>query len=85
MIQAFSEHHHDEDEHGDEDQSNDLESHNLGVYKGLAAVIGIYVFFIIEKIMHMRRARKEKRVIFQTKFFFLYVYLFNQNLTKTKA
>jgi hypothetical protein len=37
-------------------------SHNEGVYKGLGAVVGIYVFYLIEKIMQIRRARKEKKV-----------------------
>lgn len=37
------------------------DDHNAGVYKGLGAVVGIYVFFIIEKLMQMRRARKEKQ------------------------
>lgn len=32
------------------------------VYKGLAATGGIYLFFLIEKIMMIRRARKEKKV-----------------------
>ena len=44
--------------------SNSDHDHNDGVYKGLGAVVGIYVFFLIEKIMQMRRARKEKRVIY---------------------
>ena len=43
-------------------------SHNEGVYKGLGAVVGIYVFYLIEKIMQIRRARKEKKV--NDKFFF---------------
>ena len=47
--------HNDGGSHSDHD-------HNDGVYKGLGAVVGIYVFFLIEKIMQMRRARKEKRV-----------------------
>jgi hypothetical protein len=47
--------HNHSDSHSDSD-------HNDGVYKGLGAVVGIYVFFLIEKIMQMRRARKEKRV-----------------------
>ncbi len=46
--------------HGDGDH---MESHSEGVYKGLGAVAGIYVFFVIEKIMQMRRAKKEKRHI----------------------
>jgi len=40
---------------------HDQETHNEGVYKGLGAVVGIYVFFLIEKIMQIRRARKEKQ------------------------
>jgi hypothetical protein len=60
--------HHDYTEHDDE---HDTSSHDSGVYKGLAAIVGIYVFFLIEKIMHMRRARKEKRVSF-FHFYFLY-------------
>lgn len=50
---AFSEHDHSGQHHDN--------SHNEGVYKGLGAITGIYVFFLIEKIMQMRRARKEKR------------------------
>ncbi len=41
---------------------NDDHDHNAGVFKGLGAVVGIYVFYVIEKIMQIRRARKEKRV-----------------------
>ena len=59
LTKAFMEkHHHGEDSHSDD------HDHNDGVYKGLGAVVGIYVFFLIEKIMQMRRARKEKRVNF---------------------
>lgn len=54
---------------GGHDHSNDHtngghghDDHSQGVYKGLGAIVGIYVFFVIEKIMQMRRARKEKRV-----------------------
>ena len=47
--------------HSDSERAHD---HNEGVYKGLGAVVGIYIFFLIEKIMQMRRARKEKRVNF---------------------
>jgi hypothetical protein len=47
--------------HDHSDGTLDQESHNEGVYKGLGAVVGIYVFFIIEKIMQIRRARKEKQ------------------------
>ena len=66
------EHTHGHEDHHDE---HDTASHDAGVYKGLAAIVGIYVFFIIEKIMHMRRARKEKRVIIS--FVFL-IYYFSQ-------
>jgi zinc transporter ZupT len=51
---AFMENH---DHSGGDHEHN----HNVGVYKGLGAVVGIYVFFIIEKLMQMRRARKEKQ------------------------
>lgn len=50
---AFSEH-----DHGSEGEG---EHSNDGVYKGMGAVVGIYVFFIIERSMQIRRARKEKR------------------------
>ena len=53
-FQAFMENH---DHNGHEDHN-----HNEGVFKGLGAVVGIYVFYVIEKIMQIRRARKEKRV-----------------------
>lgn len=55
-------------DHGHGHQSNGHghshggDDHKVGVYKGLGAIVGIYVFFLIEKIMQMRRARKEKRV-----------------------
>lgn len=49
---AFTEH-----KHG----SQSDHSHTDGVYKGLGAVVGIYMFFLIERIMQIRRARKEKR------------------------
>lgn len=52
---AFSGH-----SHAEGDLANHS-SHNEGVYKGLGAVVGIYVFFIIERIMQIRRARKEKQ------------------------
>ena len=45
-----------------EHNHNENHDHSSGVYKGLGALIGIYVFFVIERIMQMRRARKEKRV-----------------------
>ena len=51
---AFMEEH----SHNSHDHDHD---HNHGVYKGLGAVVGIYVFFLIEKIMQIRRARKEKQ------------------------
>lgn len=58
---AFSEHSHDgghdHDSHGGHD-----DDHTSGIYKGLSALVGIYLFFIIEKTMQIRRARKEKRV-----------------------
>ena len=58
LKKAFTEH-----KHG----SQSDHSHTDGVYKGLGAVVGIYMFFLIERIMQIRRARKEKRVcIFQT-------------------
>jgi hypothetical protein len=49
-------------ENHDHSDSSHSHSHNEGVYKGLGAVVGIYVFYLIEKIMQMRRARKEKKV-----------------------
>lgn len=49
---AFSGH-----DHSHESGSGD--DHKSGVYKGLGAVVGIYVFFLIEKGMQIRRARKE--------------------------
>ena len=59
---AFTEHSHDGDhDHGDGHGSDD---HTSGIYKGLSALVGIYLFFIIEKTMQIRRARKEKRVRF---------------------
>ena len=51
------------EKHSHDDSNNHSDhSHDSGVYKGLGAVVGIYVFFLIEKIMQMRRARIEKRV-----------------------
>lgn len=47
---------------GHDHESNENHDHSAGVYKGLGAVVGIYVFFLIERIMQIRRARKEKRV-----------------------
>ncbi|CAF0919798.1 unnamed protein product [Brachionus calyciflorus] len=52
---AFSEHDH------DHENSHEGHDHSAGVYKGLAAFIGIYVFFIVEKILMIRRSRKEKK------------------------
>ena len=55
---AFMEKH----SHNSHDHDHDHDhNHNDGVYKGLGAVLGIYVFFLIEKIMQIRRARKEKQ------------------------
>lgn len=51
---AFMDHSH--------DHSSSSHDHSAGVYKGMGAIVGIYVFFLIEKIMQIRRARKEKRV-----------------------
>lgn len=36
---------------------------NLNVYKGLGAFFGIYVFFLIEKIVQIRQDYKENKVI----------------------
>ena len=36
--------------------------HTAGIFKGLSALTGIYLFFLIEKTMQIRRVRKEKRV-----------------------
>ena len=58
---AFSDHNHSDGEAESIVNVTTKGSHNEGVYKGLGAVVGIYVFFLIEKIMQMRRARKEKR------------------------
>jgi hypothetical protein len=49
-------------EHTHGNHGND-HSHNEGVYKGLGAVVGIYVFYLIEKVMQIRRAKKEKKVL----------------------
>ncbi|RNA21118.1 zinc transporter ZIP10-like isoform X1, partial [Brachionus plicatilis] len=49
---AFIDHDHDHKEHVHD---------SADVYKGLAAVAGIYIFFLIEKVMMIRRARKEKQ------------------------
>lgn len=57
---AFSGHSHNDELHDVEDDHD----HTMGVYKGLGALIGIYVFFLIEKIMMIRRARTEKKVFY---------------------
>ena len=51
-------------DHSHSHSHGQTDDHSEGVYKGLGAIIGIYVFFVIEKVMQMRRARKEKRVSF---------------------
>jgi hypothetical protein len=39
------------------------ESHTDGVYKGLGCLIGMYVFFIIEKLVQMNQITKEEVTI----------------------
>ena len=41
---------------------NERDDSNLNVYKGLGAFLGIYVFFIIEKLVNIKKDRKEKKV-----------------------
>jgi zinc transporter ZupT len=42
--------------------NDDHESEHLaGIWKGCGAVAGVYIFFLIERTMQIRRARKEKR------------------------
>lgn len=52
-FQAFAEHH---------DEADDNTQHNhASVYKGLGALAGIYVFFLIEKLMKMRHQRTQEK------------------------
>jgi hypothetical protein len=39
------------------------EGHYKGALKGLWALIGLYVFFLGEKLMQIKRSNKEKKVI----------------------
>ena len=41
-------------------ESNNLyEKSNKNVFKGLGIIFGIYIFFLIENIMHLCQARKK--------------------------
>ena len=35
-------------------------SHEMGVYKGLAAVLGVYVFFFVESMLKLNWAKEAK-------------------------
>ena len=48
-------------DHDESSGNHGNHEHLSGIFKGLSALVGIYLFFIIEKIMQIRRARKEKR------------------------
>lgn len=39
------------------------ESHTDGVYKGLGCLVGMYIFFIIEKGVQMKQVTKEEASI----------------------
>jgi hypothetical protein len=38
-------------------------THHVGALKGMTALIGLYVFFLGEKIMQIRRSQVERKVI----------------------
>ena len=42
----------------DFDSENPPESHHYGVYKGLGCLAGMYIFFLIEKIVQMKQVVK---------------------------
>ena len=46
----------------DDTISNEHADSSLNVYKGLGAFLGIYVFFLIEKLVKIRKNLKEKKV-----------------------
>ena len=54
------------DSHGNSDEFNmEADSHDdhyKGALKGLGALIGLYVFFLGEKLMQIKRSNKEKKV-----------------------
>lgn len=36
------------------------QQHRDGVYKGMAAVLGLYVFFVVESLLKLRHAKRAK-------------------------
>jgi hypothetical protein len=49
-------------EHHSSDGDHKPHDHTDHILKGSSALLGIFLFFLFEKIMQIRRARKEKRV-----------------------
>lgn len=45
----------------DFDSENPAESHQSGVYKGLGCLVGMYVFFLIEKVVQAKQVDKEAK------------------------
>ncbi len=49
------------DDHDHDAMTDD--THHVGALKGMTALIGLYVFFLGEKIMQIRRSQAERKVI----------------------
>lgn len=47
--------------HDHHDSTQNSHDHSMDSLKGLSALVGIFVFFIGEKLMQIKRAKKEKR------------------------
>jgi hypothetical protein len=68
MFKSFSEHN---NELKIFESNNLYEKSNKNVFKGLGICLGIYVFFLIENIMHLCQNRKKR--VRQSSFFSRYL------------
>ena len=63
LCQAFVEHEaHDEEDHEEEhDHAEHSRAHMEAVYKGLVVLCGIYVFFLVERLMKIYSNSKSSK------------------------
>jgi hypothetical protein len=59
-------HDHDHHDHDHHDHSHSDDEHTKGALKGLGALVGLYVFFLGEKLMQLKRSKKEKKVCLES-------------------
>jgi hypothetical protein len=52
------------DGHSHDDHLHSDDEHYKGALKGLGALIGLYMFFLGEKLMQLKRSKKEQKVFF---------------------